>query len=184
MDTQLKFIGICGSLRKESLNRKALIVAQGFFPKEVSFELVEIRDLPLFNQDLEANPPESVVTFRKQIQSANGILFALPEYNYSVSAALKNAIEWGSRPYGSAVLNGKPAAIMGVSSGMMGTGRAQYHLRQIAIQVDMHLLSRPEVLIPFGNDKFAPDGSITDEHTNEKIKKIVEALIAWTKKWS
>lgn len=183
MDSKLKIVGICGSLRKDSLNRKALNASNKFFPEYVEFEVIEIGNLPLFNQDLELDIPACVNEFREKIKNAHGILFAMPEYNYSVSAVLKNAIEWGSRPYGKAALNGKPAAIMGVSTGMMGTGRAQYHLRQICVQVDIHLLNRPEVLIPFGQDKFDQDGNISDKHTEEKIKQLVNALIAWTKKF-
>jgi len=184
MDKKMKIVGICGSLRKDSLNRKALNVSKKFFPENVEFEIVGIGDLPLFNQDLEADPPQSVSKFREKIKSSDGILFAMPEYNYSVSSALKNAIEWGSRPYGTAVLTGKPAAIMGVSAGMMGTGRAQYHFRQICVQVDIHLFNKPEILIPFGQDKFGQDGNMTDKHTEEKIKELVDALIVWTKKFS
>lgn len=183
MDKKLKIVGICGSLRKESLNRKALIASKKFFPPDVKFEIVEIGDMPLFNQDLEENLPGSVVKFREKIQSADGILFAMPEYNYSVSAVLKNAIEWGSRPYGKAVMNGKPVAIMGVSTGMLGTGRAQYHLRQICVQVNMYPLNKPEVMIPLGLDKFDKDGNLTEIHTKEKIEKLVNALIVWTRKF-
>lgn len=182
MDRKLKIVGICGSLRKESLNRKALNVSKKFFPPDVEFEIVEIGDMPLFNQDLELNPPESVVRFREKIQSADGILFAMPEYNYSVSAVLKNAIEWGSRPYGKAVMNGKPVAIMGVSTGMLGTVRAQYHLRQICVQVNMYPLNKPEVMIPLGLDKFDKEGNLIDVHSKEKIEKLVQALIAWIRK--
>lgn len=114
---------------------------------------------------------------------ADGILFASAEYNYSISAVLKNTIEWGSRPCGNAVLNGKPAAIMGVSGGMMGTGRAQYHLRQICVQIDVYLLNKPEVMIPSGQDKFDQDGNLKDTHTEAKIKKLVAALIVWTEKF-
>lgn len=184
MDKKLKIIGICGSLRKDSLNRKALNFSKKFFPKDVEFTIIEIGDLPLFNQDLESSPPTSVNEYREKIKSADGILFAAAEYNYSISAVLKNAIEWGSRPYGTAVLKGKPVAIMGVSTGMMGTGRGQYHLRQICVQVDMYPLNRPEVMIPFGREKFEQDGSLHDERTEEKIKKLVDALIIWTKKFS
>jgi len=182
MEKRLKIVGICGSLRKESLNRKALNTSRKFFPAEVDFEIIEIGDMPLFNQDLELSLPESVAKFREKIQSADGILFAMPEYNYSVSAVLKNAIEWGSRPYGKAVLNGKPVGIMGVSTGMMGTGRAQYHLRQICVQVDMYPLNKPEVMIPLGIDKFDKEGSLIDVHSAEKIEKLVNALVIWTSK--
>lgn len=178
----LKIVGICGSLRKESLNRKALITARKFIPSNIDFEIIEIGDLPLFNQDLENNPPEEVVAFREKIKSADGILFSIPEYNYSISAALKNAIEWGSRPYGVAVLNRKPVAIMGVSSGMLGTARAQYHFRQICVQVDMYVFNKPEVIITFGMDKFDESGNLIDEHTLEKIKNLVESFIPWINK--
>lgn len=183
MDKKLKIVGICGSLRKESLNRKALNASKKFFPPDVEFEILEIGDMPLFNQDLEPTPPESVIKFREKIQSADGILFAMPEYNYSVSAVLKNAIEWGSRPYGKAVMNRKPVAIMGVSTGMLGTGRAQYHLRQICVQVDMYPLNKPEVMIPLGLDKFDKEGNLIDVHSKEKIEKLVNALITWVKKF-
>lgn len=181
MDTKLKIAGICGSLRKDSLNRKALNVARKFFPADVAFEIVEIGALPLFNQDLEVELPASVIEFREKIKSADGILFAMPEYNYSISAVLKNAIEWGSRPYGAAVLNGKPVALMGVSTGMMGTGRAQYHMRQVCVQVDMYPLNRPEVMIPLGQEKFDTNGNLNDEHTEKKIKELVNALISGIK---
>ncbi len=182
MDKNLKIIGICGSLRKESFNRKALKTAKKFIPLNADFEIVEIGALPLFNQDLESDPPKSVVEFREEIKSADGILFAVAEYNYSVSAVLKNAIEWGSRPYGLAVLNKKPIAMMGVSTGMLGTARAQYHLRQICIQTDMYVFNQPEVIITFGKDKFDELGNLVDEHTLEKIKNLVEAFIPWIEK--
>ena len=182
MDKKLKIVGICGSLRKESLNRKALNVAKQFFPADVEFEIIEIGNMPFFNQDLELNLPESVAKFREKIQSADGILFAMPEYNYSVSAVLKNAIEWGSRPYGKAAMNGKPVAIMGVSTGMLGTGRAQYHLRQICVQVNMYPLNKPEVMIPLGLDKFDKEGNLIDTHSKEKIEKLVNAFVIWIRK--
>lgn len=184
MDKKLKIVGICGSLRKDSLNRKALNASKKFFPENVEFEIIEIGDLPLFNQDLESNPPISVNEYRKKIKSSDGLFFAMSEYNYSISAVLKNAIEWGSRPYGNAVLDGKPIAIMGVSTGMMGTGRGQYHLRQICVQVNMYPLNRPEVMIPLGQEKFDKDGNLVDKHTEEKISKLVNELIIWTKKFS
>lgn len=183
MEKRLKIVGICGSLRKDSMNRKALLVASRYIPENVDFEIIEINSLPLFNQDLESDPPQSVLAFRTKISAADGILFSMPEYNFSVSAALKNAIEWGSRPYGKAVLNGMPVAIMGVSNGMIGTARGQYHLRQICVQVDMHPLNRPEVLITFGMEKFDKNGNLTDSHAEEKIKQLVEALVVWTKRF-
>lgn len=180
--SKLKIIGICGSLRKASYNRMALNTAQKNMPANVEFEIVEIGALPHFNQDLEENPPTSVITLRKKIKSADAILFAVAEYNYLVSSVLKNAVEWASRPYGKAVLDRKPVAMMGASTGMMGTGRAQYHLRQILVQTNSFVLNRPEVMISSVQDKFDQDGSLHDEKTLQKIKDLINALIDWTLK--
>lgn len=174
----MKIIGICGSLRRESFNRKILVFAKKFFPKDITFEIIAIGDLPLFNQDLESNPPQSVIKFRGKIKSADGILFAVNEHNYSVSSVLKNAIEWGSRPYAAAVMNKKPAAMFSASNGMLGGARAQYHLRQICVQVDMYPLNKPEVIITFAQDKFDQKGNLIDIHTQEKLKELIEAFIS------
>ncbi len=182
MEQTLKIIGICGSLRKASYNRMALHIAQECLPENVSFEIVEIGDLPHFNQDLEENPPPSVTAFREKIKSADAILFSVAEYNYSISSVLKNAIEWGSRPYTGAVLNRKPVAMMGASNGMVGTGRAQHHLRQMFVQTDSLVLSRPEVMISFAQEKFDANGKLHDEKTREKIQSLVDALVEWTRK--
>lgn len=182
MNTQLKIIGICGSLRKKSINRALLETIKEYIPENVQYEIIEIGDLPFFNQDIETNPPSEVVQLRDAIKNADTIIFATPEYNYSISAVLKNAIEWGSRPYGSAVLNGKPIAIMGASTGMIGTARSQNHLRQICVQVNMYPLNKPEVLVTFANEKVDQDGKIGDQHTKDKIKELVEALVNWTLK--
>lgn len=180
MDTKLKIIGICGSLRKASYNRMALHIAQQNMPNTVDFEIVEIGQMPHFSQDLEENPPESVQTFREKVATADAILVAVAEYNYSISSVLKNAIEWGSRPYDKAVLNRKPVAMMGASNGMVGTGRAQHHLRQMLVQTDSLSLSRPEVMISFALDKFNSDGTLHDDKTLEKIIELITALINWT----
>lgn len=181
---KLKVLAICGSLRKGSYNKMILNEAIKVAPETMEIEIAEIGDLPLFNQDLEANPPASVVRFREQVKNAHALLFVTPEYNYSVTAVLKNVLEWGSRPYGSAVMNEKPVAIMGASTGMIGTGRAQYHLRQICVQINMYPLNKPEVIIPFVKEKFDENGDLTYEKTRSKIKELLEALVVWTKKFS
>lgn len=182
MEKKIKIIGICGSLRKGSYNRMALNFAKKIAPPTVDFQIVEIKNLPFFNQDLENNLPKEVLEFREKIKKADAILFSSPEYNYSIPGVLKNAIEWGSRPYEAGVLKRKPVAIMGTSSGMVGTGRGQYHFRQICVQVDMYVLNRPEVMIPFASQQFDEKGNLLDPHTKEKIKEIVEALVLWAKK--
>lgn len=179
---KLKIIGICGSLRKKSINRILLEMVKEYIPENTQFEIVEIGNLPFFNQDNETNPPSEVIQFRNTIKNADAIIFTTPEYNYSISAVLKNAIEWGSRPYGLVVLNGKPVAIMGASTGMIGTARAQGHLRQICAQVNMYPLNKPEVLVTSANEKIDQDGNIIDTHTKDKIKELVNALINWSLK--
>jgi chromate reductase, NAD(P)H dehydrogenase (quinone) len=180
---KISIIGICGSLRKDSFNRMAINVAASCMPSNVQFEEIEIGDLPHFNQDLEENPPESVTRVRGKIQSADAVLISVAEYNYSVSSVLKNAIEWASRPYGNAVLNRKLVTFMGASNGQTGTARAQYHLRQMLVQTDSHMINKPEVMISFAQDKFDKDSNLHDEKTREKIKELVLATIDWARKW-
>lgn len=182
MADTIKILGICGSLRKNSYNKMALLAAVKNIPTSATIEIVDIGDLPFFNQDLEENPPESVKMFRDKVRNSDAILFAVNEHNFSVSAVLKNAIEWASRPYASAALNGKPVAMMGASNGMIGTARAQYHLRQMLVQTNSFPLNRPEVLITFAKEKFNAEGVLTDEKTLEKIKSLLVALVEWTVK--
>lgn len=183
MNKQMRILGIAGSLRKGSYNRAALRIAQQLLPNNAIMEIFELDDIPPYNQDLETQPPEVVVKLKEKIRSSDGILFVTPEYNYSVPGVLKNAIDWASRPYGDSAWDGKPAAIMGASVGMIGTARAQYHLRQMFVFLNMFALNRPEVMIPNAADKFDKDGNLTDAFTRERIKELVEALIKWTIKY-
>jgi len=184
MDNKIKVLAICGSLRKGSYNKMVLNEAIKLASEAMEIEVAEIGDLPLFNQDLEADPPSSVIRFREHVKNADALLFVTPEHNYSVPAVLKNALEWGSRPYANAVMNRKPAAMMGASNGMLGTGRGQYHLRQICVQIDIYAMNRPEVMIPFVKEKFDENGNLIDEKTRSKIKELLDALVVWTKKFS
>jgi len=179
-DKKLKIVGLVGSLRQDSFNKALMAKAQQLCPAEAEIEIVGI-DLPLFNQDFEKNPPPLVLDFKKKIRSADAILIASPEYNYSIPGALKNAIDWASRPYGDNSLEGKPVAIMSASIGMLGGARAQYHLRQIFVFLDMHPLNRPEVMVPFAAEKFK-NGELQDKKTEEKISELLAALLAWTKR--
>jgi chromate reductase len=182
MERKIKIIGIVGSLRKGSYNRSALRAAASLAPKNAVIEVAEIGDLPLFNQDFEQNLPEEVKEFKEKIKAADAILFVTPEYNYSVPGVLKNAIDWASRPYTDDSWQGKPVAIMSASTGMLGGARAQYHLRQMLVFLNMHPVNRPEVMIPNARDKFDEKGNLIDEIAKEKIKELLEALVAWTKK--
>jgi chromate reductase, NAD(P)H dehydrogenase (quinone) len=178
----LKILGFAGSLRKNSYNRSALRAAQALAPPDVKLDIFDLSGIPLFNEDEEANPANIVVEFRKKISDADAILIATPEYNYSIPGVLKNAIDWGSRPYGKGALIGKPIAIMGASIGMLGTARAQYHLRQSFVFLNMHVFNQPEVMIPFAAKAFDAQGNITDDKARDKIKELVSALADWTRK--
>jgi chromate reductase len=125
----------------------------------------------------------SLLSTRTKIRAADAILIATPEYNYSVPGVLKNAIDWASRPHGDNALEGKPLALMGASGGMLGTARAQYHLRQTFVWLNVHPLNKPEVMVPFAADKFDSTGKLTDPKTREKIKELLDALIPWAKKF-
>lgn len=170
-------LGIVGSLRKNSYNRSTLNAAQDLVPDGVTLKLIDLHDIPVFNQDDEMTPPPAVQEFKRQILAADAILFATPEYNYSVPGGLKNAIDWASRPFGQSAWQGKPAAVMGASPGAMGTARAQYHLRQILVTLNMPTLNQPEVMISNAAQRFTEDGRLTDEPTREIIKKLLAALV-------
>ena len=131
MNNPMVILGVAGSLRRQSFNRALLRAAQELAPEGSRIETFELDGIPSFNQDEEQNPPAKVVELKQRIRSADAILFVTPEYNYSVPGVLKNAIDWASRPYGDSAWNGKPVAVMGASVGTLGTGRAQYHLRQM-----------------------------------------------------
>src|SRR5215469_12273977 len=144
--SDIKVLGICGSLRKGSFNMMALRVAQGLAPAGVKIDIADISAFPLYNEDVKAQGfPASVQTFREQIAAADALLFVTPEYNYSMSGVLKNAIDWASRPPDQPFA-GKPVAIMGAAAGMAGSARAQYDLRRSCVFLDMHPLNKPEVL--------------------------------------
>ena len=162
MAESIKLIGFCGSLRKDSFNRMALNAFVERLPAGVSLSTVEIGDWPLYDADLQAKGfPDKVQAAQKAILAADGVVFASPEYNYSVSGVLKNAIDWLSRttpqPFA-----GKPMAVFGASGGPLGTARAQYHLRQIMVFLDGRFVNKPEVMIGAAPSKFA-NGKFTDE---------------------
>jgi len=182
MAAQFKILGIAGSLRKGSFNKAILRAAVELAPKNVSIEVFDLEGIPPFNQDLDQQPPDKVKDLKARVRAADAILIATPEYNYSVPGVLKNAIDWGSRPYGDNAWDDKPVAIMGASPGMLGTARAQYHLRQSCVFLNMHPLNKPEVMVTFAGDKIGPDGKLKDQNTTEHIGRLIEGLIAWAKR--
>lgn len=175
----MKILGISGSLRQQSFNTASLRAAQSVLPAGVEMEFADLSDIPMYDQDLrDETVPESVITLATQIQQADALLFATPEYNYSISGALKNAIDWVSRQNPNP-FNGKPAAIMSASMGMLGGARAQYHLRQIMVFQDVHCLNKPEVMIAAAHQRFDADGKLPDDATREHIEGLVKALTDW-----
>lgn len=182
MNTPMTILGIAGSLRSGSINRAALRAAQNLLPEGVRLEVFELDGIPPFNQDEESRPPAKVAEFKARIRAADAILFVTPEYNYSIPGVLKNAIDWASRPYGDSAWEGKPAAIMGASIGATGTARAQYHLRQVFVFLNIHALNRPEVMISNAPQGFDEHGVLTDESTKEHIRNLLRALVDWTKR--
>ena len=172
----IKILGIAGSVRKASFNKSALRAAQKLVPEGASIEIFDIDGLPGFNQDEEKNPPAKVTELKAKIRAADAILFVTPEYNYSIPGVLKNAIDWASRPYGDSAWNGKPVAVMGASVGVIGTARAQYHLRQVFVFLDMHAVNQPEVMIN-ASKSFDEQGNLTDQQTRDLIGKLLANLV-------
>jgi chromate reductase len=182
MNTKISILGFAGSLRKGSYNKALLRAALEMIPGDAELEIFDLEGIPLFNQDMENQPPEKVKEFKVKIRAADAILIATPEYNYSIPGVLKNAIDTASRPYGDNAFDGKPVAIMGASVGMLGTARAQYHLRQSLVFLNLYPLNRPEVMVPLAQEKIDQNGRVTDQKTREKIKELLEALVIWTRK--
>lgn len=175
-------LGIAGSLRKQSFNRGLLRAAQQLTPADVTLEIFELDGIPGFNQDEEANPPAKVAELKQRARKADAILFVTPEYNYSVPGVLKNAIDWASRPYGDSAWDGKPVAIMGATVGTIGTARAQYHLRQMFVFLNMYAVNQPEVMLSNAHKHFDADGKLTDENAQKLIRQLLEELVNWTRR--
>src|SRR5215207_8535738 len=182
MSKPIRILGIAGSLRRDSYNRAALRAATQLVPEGTSIEIFELDGIPGFNEDEEQNPPAKVVELKRLIREADAILFVTPEYNYSVPGVLKNAIDWASRPYGDSAWNGKPAAIMGASVGAIGTARAQYHLRQMFVFLNMFPVNQPEVMIGNASERFDENGNLTDDTTKDLIRQLLQNLVSWTRR--
>jgi chromate reductase, NAD(P)H dehydrogenase (quinone) len=179
----MRFLAIIGSLRRASYNRMVFRAVLESVPPGVAASEAPIGDLPLYDDDLrlEHGYPEPARRLREQIAAADAVLFISPEYNFSIPGVLKNAIDWASRPPDQPFKD-KPVAIMGATTGMIGTARMQYHLRQSMVFVEALPLAKPEVMIPFAADKFDAEGRLVDERTREAIRAQLEALAAWTRR--
>lgn len=177
-----KILGINGSLRKQSFNRMALVAAQKLVPADATLDIYDLDGIPVYNQDEEKNPVAAVTKFKAAIRAADAILFATPEYNYSIPGPLKNAIDQAARPYGDSAWAGKPVAVIGASVGVLGTARAQYHLRQTFVFLNMNDVKQPEVLIRECANKFDAQGNLTDDMAKKLIGTLLENLVALSKK--
>jgi len=179
-DVPLNVLAISGSLRKDSFNTAALRAAQSLAPAGMAITIHDLSAIPLYNEDVKAQGyPAPVQALRNAIKAADAVLIATPEYNYSISGVLKNAIDWASRPPGQP-FEGKPIAILGASAGVLGTARAQYHLRQVFVFLNAHVLNKPEVMIGGAGNRFDAAGNLTDEPTRGFVKAQMEALRDWT----
>ncbi len=178
MNPSTKVLALCGSLRAKSSNKGLLRFAQANAPEGMHIEIADLSAIPFYNADITEVPP-AVTQLLAQFADADAFIFGGPEYNYSISPALKNAIDWASRAPNNALLGGKAAAIMGAGGGM-GTSRAQYHLRQVCVFVDVHPLNKPEVFANAFAGQFDADGNLTDEKIKDGIKAQLAALAAWS----
>lgn len=182
MSTDTHIVAFSGSLRTSSYNTAAIKAASHLLPENCSLEILDISNLPLYNQEEDgANAPQEVIALAQKVANADAILFATPEYNYSVPGVLKNAIDWLSRQQPQPFA-GKPAAMMSASMSILGGARAQYHLRQIMIYLDVHFVNKPEVMIAGAHEKFNDKGELTDELTRDFIKQLVDSLLSWSHK--
>jgi chromate reductase, NAD(P)H dehydrogenase (quinone) len=178
----IRVAAFSGSLRRESYTTKLIKAFQKLAPATVKVKIVEIGTLPLLNQDLESDLPESVQKLHDEIEGADAILLATPEYNRSYSPVLKNALDWGSRPEGKNKWKGKPAAVTGCTPYNLGAFGAQHHLRQVLVYLDMPTLQQPEFYLDKAGNKFNAQGELADESTRKQIGELWATFVPWIEK--
>jgi chromate reductase len=179
--SQYQVAVLVGSLRRDSLNRKLASAIARLAPPDFSFRQLEIGDLPLYNQDDDANPADAVKRLKAEIGASNALLFVTPEYNRSISGVLKNAIDHASRPYGQSAWAGKPAGVLGVSVGAIGTSLAQQHLRNILAYLNVPTLGQPEAFLQATDSLFDKDGNI-GEASKKFLQTWMDQYVIWVKK--
>jgi len=176
---QKKIAVLVGSLRKESLSRKMAKALIKISPSSLNLEIIEIGGLPLYNQDMEDNPPAAWTGFRERVKNVDGVLFVTPEYNRSVPGVLKNALDVGSRPYGKSAWDGKPGAVVSVSPGAIGGFGANHHLRQSLVFINVPTMQQPEAYIGQAANLFDESGSLVNDSTREFAKTFMLAFASW-----
>jgi chromate reductase len=182
MSTPRRIAVIVGSLRKDSFNLKLAKALATMAPPTLALEIIDIGQLPLFNQDWEASPPAAVTEFKQRIKAADGVLFVTPEYNRSVPGVLKNAIDVGSRPYGQSAWSGKPGAVVSASPGAIGGFGANQHLRQSMVFLDVPMLQQPEAYIGGVATLFDKAGAFANDATRELMQKFLQAYAQWVER--
>jgi chromate reductase len=175
---------LVGSLRRESLNRKFAQSLGRLAADRLEFRFVEIGDLPLYNEDLWASPPEAVLRMKREVEAADAVLFVTPEYNRYFPPAIKNAVDWGTRPWGQNSWEAKPAAIVGTSPGALGTGAAQAALKGLLVVCDMVLMGQPEVYYSYKPEHFDADGNVVDEKVRKFLDGWVDRFAGWISRCS
>ena len=182
MSSQYKVALVVGSLRKDSFNSKLAAALQSLAPEELTFERLQIDDLPLYNQDDDASPAPSVKRIKSQIAASQALLFVTPEYNRSIPGVLKNALDHASRPYGQNAWEGKPAGVMGISIGSIGTAVAQQHLRTILAYLDVPTLGQPEVFLQATDGFFDDKGGFGKDGTRKFLQDWMDRYVGWIRK--
>ncbi|GAB5094360.1 NAD(P)H-dependent oxidoreductase [Caballeronia sp. LP006] len=177
-----KIAVVVGSLRRESFNRRLAHAVESLAPEDFSFEHLDIASLPLYSQDYDSDYPEVAVKFKQKISEADALLFVTPEYNRSIPGVLKNAIDWGSRPWGQSAWGGKPGAVIGTSVGAIGTAIAQSHLRGVCAYLDIAMLGQPEMYIKHDDSRIDANGAIVSDDTRKYLQTFVDKYVAWVKK--
>lgn len=175
---------VVGSLSRLSINRRLADAIARLGIDRFDFRDVPIAELPLYNRDLDGALPDTVARFKRQIETADGLMIVSPEYNRSISSALKNAIDWGSRPYGASSWRGKPAAIAGMAGGSLGTAPAQQHLRNVLAHLDVHVLPQPEICMAFRDDFFDATGQIASPSTRQFLESFLDRFAAHTARFA
>jgi len=175
-------LGISGSGRRSSYNTALLEAAKELLPEGAALDLYDVSAFPLFNQDLEVEIPAAIRRFKERVRRADAILFATPEHNYSISAVLKNAIEWGNRPEEDNSWDGKPAAIMSASTSPRGGARAQLHLRQIMVDLNMYPINSPQLLLARAQEHFDANLKLTNSQFRGILRELLTSLAEWTRR--
>lgn len=177
-----KIAVVVGSLRKDSFNRQLAHAVTSLAPADFTFEYLDIGVLPLYSQEYDADYPEVARRFKQQVEAADGLLFVTPEYNRSIPGGLKNALDWGSRPWGANVWRGKPGAVLGTSPGATGTALSQQHLRNVLAYLDVAVLGQPEMFIKHDTSRINEKGEIVSDDTRKFLQGFVDTYVAWIKR--